>query len=353
MRMTPGERVMAAIKGRPFDVCPALSVTSVATVSAMKSTGAFFPAAHTDARKTAELAAAGCELFGFDSVAPYFSIHLEAAALGVDVDWGDPFNMPQVKGVRLERIEEASIPSGILERRELRQMLKAIRILRERYGDKVPVFGKVVGPWTLAYHLRGVENLLIDTVLEPEKTQKAIEALSVLPVAFAKAQFEAGAAAVVWADHMTSDLVSAELYKEMLLPVHEKAMLELSAYGPVILHTCGNVMDRIEYFAEAGFTCFHMDSRNSIREAVRQMRDRIRIIGGINNPVTLSQGTRGRVRREAESTLRSGVQLIAPECAIPMNVSSENLKELVETVHRCTYEETLRYTQAETDRGQG
>ena len=55
-------------------------------------------------------------------------------------------------------------------------------------------------------------------LLEPDKTQKAIEALSALPVAFAKAQFEAGAAAVVWADHMTSDLVSAELYKEMLLP---------------------------------------------------------------------------------------------------------------------------------------
>lgn len=350
MRMTPGERVMAAVKGQPFDVCPAISATSVATVSAMKSTGAFFPAAHTNAFGIADLAAAGHELFGFDSVAPYFSIHLEAAALGVDVDWGDPFNMPKVKGVRLERIEDASVPSGILEKRELRQLLKAIRILRERYGEKVPVIGKVVGPWTLAYHLRGVENLLIDTLLEPDKTQKAIEALSALPVAFAKAQFEAGAAAVVWADHMTSDLVSAELYKEMLLPVHKRAMLELSGYGPIILHTCGNVMDRIGYFAEAGFTCFHMDSRNPIRSAVQQMGDRIRIIGGINNPVTLSQGTWGRVRREAESTLRSGVQLIAPECAIPMNVSSDNLRELVKTVHRCTYEESMRYGQPETDR---
>ena len=342
MQMTPAERVAAVLSGKEFDVCPAVSITSVATVSAMERAHAFFPAAHINARDMAELAAAGHDVFGFDSVAPYFSIHLEASALGTQIDWGDPYHMPQVRSVLLESLEDLNVPGDVLRRREMQQLLKAIQILRRRYAGNVPVIGKVIGPWTLAYHLRGVENLLIDTILNPAETASAIEALSAIPIQFAQAQFDAGAQAVVWADHVTSDLVSASLYEEIVLPVHRKAIRRLKDSGTVILHTCGNVADRLSLFADAGFPCFHMDSRNDIADAVRRVGGRMQIIGCVNNPVTLSQGTRGRVRREVEMNIESGVRMIAPECAIPMNVSADNLRELVETAHRYSYDRVTR-----------
>ncbi|MDR1587661.1 MAG: methyltransferase [Treponema sp.] len=291
LKMSPAERVKAVLENRDFDVYPAINPTSVVTAGAMEIARSFFPSAHTNAMEMAALAAVGHDVFGFDSVAPYFSVHLEAAALGAEVDWNDAVNTPVIVKKPVKRIDDFNIPPSFLRRTEFQRLIKACEILKKKYSGRVPVIGKVVGPWTLAYNLYGVENLVLDTILEPEKTKDLIGELAVIPVEFAKAQFDAGADMITWADHATSDLVSAKIYEEFLLPVHKKAAKALRRGGPVILHTCGNVMDRLDCIARTGFTLFHMDSRNDIAAAVRQAASSIIITGCINNPVTLGQGT--------------------------------------------------------------
>lgn len=331
--MTPKERVFAAINNMDFDVYPAINPTSVATVEAMKLSGAFFPEAHTDVRKMEALASVGHDIFGFDSVSPYFSILLEASALGAEVDWGNIYEMPSVIKKPINNISDYEIPKNYMSRKEFSAMIEVCSRLKNKYKDEVPVIGKVIGPWSLAYHLYGVENLVLDTILEPEKTKAFITMLSEIPISFAKEQFNAGADIIVWADHVTSDLVSAEIYREFIMPIHKKAAVELQKYGPVILHTCGNVADRLPYIASTGFKIFHMDSKNNIAEAVKTVGNRMLITGCINNPVLLAQGEPQDVKRAVEENIKSGIKLISPECAIPFSVSSDNLIALVEAAH--------------------
>ena len=66
--------------------------------------------------------------------------------------------------------------------------------------------------------------------------------------AFAAAQFEAGVDMVTWAEHVTRDLVSASIYEEFVLEVHKKVLQEVKTWGPVVLHVCGNVEDRISLY---------------------------------------------------------------------------------------------------------
>ena len=334
MKMTPAERVRAALEGSDFDAYPVINPTSVATVEAMEQARAFFPSAHTNAMEMAVLATTGHDYYGFDSVAPYFSVHLEAAALGAQVDWSDAIHTPVITKKPIKRIDDFEIPQSFLHRTEFQRLLKACDILKKKYSGKVPVIGKVVGPWTLVYNLYGVENLVLDTILEPEKTKRLISEMTEIPLEFARAQFDAGADMITWADHATSDLVSAKIYEEFLLPVHIKAAEELQKAGPLILHTCGNVMDRLDCIAKTGFKLFHMDSRNDITAAVKQTGSAITITGCINNPVTLGQGTPAMIREEVEANIKSGIRLISPECALPASVSGKNLKCLVETAHR-------------------
>jgi [methyl-Co(III) methanol-specific corrinoid protein]:coenzyme M methyltransferase len=293
----------------------------------------FFPAAHTNVFDMVSLAAASHDYFGFDTVAPYFSVHLEAAALGARVDWNDKLNTPVITHKPIKCIDDIEVPTSFLHRKEFQYIIQACEILKKKYTNRVPVIGKVIGPWTLLYNLYGVENLLLDTILQPEKTIKAIQELSVIPIEFAKAQFDAGADMVTWADHVTADLVSPQIYKKFLLPIHIKAASILQKKGPVILHICGNVMDRLDLIARTGFAMFHMDSRNDIAAAVRQVGNSITLTGCINNPVTLAQGSPRMIREEVEINLRQGIRLIAPECALPTTVSEENLKALVEAAH--------------------
>jgi [methyl-Co(III) methanol-specific corrinoid protein]:coenzyme M methyltransferase len=333
LKMTSMERIMAVLEDKDFDVFPAISPTSVATEKLMDVSKSSFPAAHTDAFDMASLAAAGHDYFGFDTVAPYFSVHLEASALGAQVDWRDRLHTPEITRKPAKHIYDLEPPRSFLRRREFQCVLKACEMLKKKYGRRVPVIGKVIGPWSLIYNLYGAENLLLDTILEPEKTRETISALSVIPLEFAKAQFAAGADLITWADHVTSDLVSPKIYEEFLLPVHIKAASALRNGGPVILHICGNVMDRLDMIARTGFSLFHMDSRNDIAQAVKQIGKSITLTGCINNPVTLAQGTPRMVMEEVEANLRQGIRLIAPECALPTTVPEENLKTMVDTAH--------------------
>lgn len=329
--MTGRERVLAAFAHQDCDRLPAITPTSVATLESMKATGAYFPDVHTNADKMAALAAAGHDLLGFDTVTPYFSIHQEAAALGCDINWGKSDEFPTILRYPVQEPDDFVMPRDFLQRKPVLTVLRAIKILRRKYGDRVAIIGKVIGPWTLTYHLHGVNNVLLETILAPRKVHDFLQVLKQVPLTFAAAQFAAGADIITWADHATADLISAKGYEDFLFPVHRECNRLLRKGGPVIMHLCGEVTDRLGLISRTGFDAFHLDSRNDIRIA-RQLAGRMLLVGGVNNPVTLLNGNPAEVRRTTEALLDAGLRLVAPECAVPCHVPNENLWAIVETV---------------------
>jgi [methyl-Co(III) methanol-specific corrinoid protein]:coenzyme M methyltransferase len=297
----------------------------------MDACGVSFPQAHLDAGAMAELALAGHEIVGFDTVMPEFSVDQEAAALGCEVDWGDRETMPDCKNFPYEDFSDVKIPQDLLEKPSTRVVLDALTILRRNVGGRVAIVGKVMGPWTLAYHMAGTQNLLLQVGLgEKVKVQRMLRQLMPVTVEFARAQFQAGADAVVLADHATGSLVSAEHYKEYLLPLHQEltALIE----GPLILHVCGNCADRLELFADAGFDAYHFEWQVDAKVAVRKVGGRMSLAGCVNNPQALYQGTPSDVFEQACYAIEAGVNIIGPECAIPLSTPLENLKAIVEAV---------------------
>lgn len=332
VEMTPQERVLAVFNGRSYDRTPVISPTSIATVESMRLTEAFFPHVHTNSDAMAKLAAAGHEILGFDSVTPYFSVHQEVAALGCEIDWGKMDRLPRIIKSPLKNPDEFVIPANFLDRKPVKTILQAIKTLRKKYGSKVAIIGKVIGPWTLAYHLHGTANLLLETMLEPEKVHHFLDALVQVPIIFAHAQFEAGADILTWADHATADLISAKMYEEFLLPVHQRCNNLLTKTGPVILHVCGPVTDRLDLFCQAGFEAFHLDSRNDVGVACNIVNKRMLITGNINNPNILLNGTVIDVKNAVNDALDAGIRLLSPECALPFWVPNRNLIEIVNAV---------------------
>ena len=57
------------------------------------------------------------------------------------------------------------------------------------------------------------------------------------------------------------------------------------------------------------------------------------LVGNVNNPQTLFQGTAEDVRTQVRYAVEAGVDMIAPECAIPLTTPIENLKALVAAAH--------------------
>ena len=322
----------ALYNGRKGDRPPAGNPTSIACQDLMDACGVSFPQAHKDPQAMADLALAGHEILGFDTVMPAYSVHQESAALGCHVDWGNRDMMPDAKTSPHEDFSDIQIPETLLEKPSMKVVLDALSILRHQVGGKAAILGKVMGPWTLSYHLAGVENFLRHVGRrETDKVNKMLRQLMKVTITFARAQFKAGADAVVLADHATGDLVGPHHYREFLLPIHKEITTQIE--GPLILHVCGNCSDRLELFSEAGFDAYHFEWQVDARMAVQILGQHMSLVGNINNPETLFLGTPDDVYKQARYAVRAGVNIIAPECAIPLTTPIENLKAIVSAVH--------------------
>lgn len=330
--MTSRQRVLAALRREPVDRTPVCNPTSVATVELMDLVDANFPNANREPELMARLAATSYTELGFDSIMPVFSIIQESAALGCKMQWEQKDNWPTVK--MREPIwhepEDIVIPNDLVERPDTKCVLDAIRILRKEFGDEVAIIGKTMGPWSLAYHCLGVEPFLLMSLDDPEKTKAVLDKLKEATVQFGLAQIEAGADALTLPDHATGDLVSGEYYERYLKDLHAEMVERIPI--PLILHICGRTVDRMGFIAETGMAAFHYDSKNGPEESMEAVHGAIALVGNINNPETLFSKGPEAVREEVIRNLEAGVQLIGPECAIPLQTSIENLLEIPKTV---------------------
>ncbi len=326
---TPKRRFLSGLfGGRKGDRISVANPTSIVSVELMEKVGIFFPEAHIDSMKMAELAAAGYEILGFDSIMPEFSVQQEAEALGCVVDWGSPTMMPDAKTHPAKEVKDIVIPENILEKPSMKVVLNALEILRKNYGDHVAIIGKVMGPWTLSYHMAGVQEFLLWTLTDPEKVRGFLNLLKEVTIIFAKAQLQAGADVIVIADHATGDLVSPKTYQDFLLTVHQEINQRIG--GPTILHLCGNCSDRLRLFVEAGFDGYHFEWQVDAKMAVKVVNREMTLIGNIANKGILFGGTPEDVYRQARYSIKAGVDILAPECAIPLQTPIENLKAIVE-----------------------
>ncbi len=331
-QMTKKERVLAALNRSEVDRPPVANPTSVATVEMMDLVDAPFPDACRSAELNARLAATEITEFDFDSIAPYFSIIQESSAIGCEMQWEQKDNWPTVRMTNpiWKTSSDIKVPSDFLDHPDVKVILDSIRILKKEFGNDVPIIGKTMGPWTLAYHVFGVETFLLGSVDSPDETIKSLEKLQEFTYLFGEAQVDAGADVLTIPDHATGDLVSGQYYQKFLQEIHSEMAQKFTV--PLILHICGRTVDRMPYIADTGMHAFHFDSKNSPQEAMDAVDNKIALVGNINNPETLYSKDADDVKKEVFECLNAGVQLIAPECAIPLKTKAENLVAINEGI---------------------
>lgn len=320
---------MNSLYRRPTPRYATGSPTSVITLDLMNEVGVHFPQAHLDAEKMVELAAAGHTVLGFDNVMPLFSVWHESAALGCDVRWGERDKMPDCGEHLCNSIDEdPQIPVNFLLHPSCAVPLDAIALLKKRLGEDVAVVGKVFGPWTLSYHVYGVENFLMATILEPDRVKKVMNILKNVTVRFANAQIEAGADVLCLGDHATRDLCSPDSYRDFLKEMHQELAERIGC--PLILHICGDTSDRIGYISETDIAAFHYDSKVPTCDVRKLAGERLGLAGGTSNYEIVLNGNEESIYKDVQEKGANGVDIIGPECAVPLNAPYRNLKMIAD-----------------------
>jgi [methyl-Co(III) methanol-specific corrinoid protein]:coenzyme M methyltransferase len=155
-------------------------------------------------------------------------------------------------------------------------------------------------------------------------------------MAFAEAQIDHGADTLTLADHCTRDLCSPNTYRDFLAEIHQELHERIQC--PLVLHICGDTSDRLKYIRETGLACFHFDSKVPAAEARKLAGERLALMGGTSNIDIVRNGTRELIERDIGEKLQIGIDIIGPECAVPLDAPYQNLKLIIDAALRLSVE---------------
>ncbi len=308
------------------------TATSIVTTDLMEAAGASFPEAHLEPEAMFRLALAGHAILGFDNVMPLFSVWHESAALGCTVDWGHSRLMPDGHALCSSIDDAFAVPPDFLDAPSCTVPLRALERLKRELGGDAAVIGKVFGPWTLAYHVFGVQEFLMATLLNPGRVRQILRQLTEVTVRFARAQIDHGADALCLADHCTRDLCSPAAYRDFLAGIHRELHERIPC--PLILHICGDTADRLEAIRGTGIDCFHFDAKVPADRARELAGGTLALMGGTSNIAIVRNGTPEAIERDVADKLRAGIDIVGPECAVPLDAPYRNLRLLADCARK-------------------
>lgn len=216
-----------------------------------------------------------------DELYIWYSVATELSFFGTELLHFD-YKEPWIKGALIHEYED-------LDKMEFPDFYKSgvmpffhrcYDVFREYAGNDLKVMFPewVRGPFCTASHLRGVENLLMDTMLEPEFVHKTmrfiVDSNKHWNAERAKFLGEPLHSCKLWNDEIDGAMISADCYRDFIFP-YEKELGE--HYGEVAYwHSCGNLDPFMEQIAQLpNLKMFHCGPWTDYRKAVALFGDKV------------------------------------------------------------------------------
>lgn len=245
------------------------------------------------------------------------------------------FSKRQAPAVREPVIKDVSdidgleIPAADAGRQSV--VLEAVRkaLNDSDIGDR-PVFGGMLGPFSLAANLMEVSQALMLTRREPEKMELLLEKAVQFLINRAKGFKEAGADGVFIAEP-TAGLLSPEDC-ERFSSVYVKRIAEAVQDDGffLILHNCGNVLKSVGSMCGTGCKGLHFGNNVDMRDVLAQAPGDILVFGNIDPSADFFLGTPEKVYESTMTLLKRTAEypnfVLSSGCDLAPMVSNENIE---------------------------
>ena len=328
--MNSFERVMNRLQGKPVDRIPNLSIVMM---FAAKELGVTYSQCCSDHRLLADAAFLCHERYGIDMVCAISDSLREAEGFGTEVVFPDE-GVPYAAQMRLQKLSDIDTLKVIdpSHGRRMTDTVEAVRRMRQRAGNDVPVVGWIEGALAECCDLMDMQHVFINLLDEPEAMEQLIDICTQQGILFAKAQVEAGAHIMGIGDAATS-LIGPALYEEFVLPYQQRMIQAIHYMGvPVKLHICGNIGPVMDLIAQTGADMVDCDFMVDMERAADILPEGTCICGNFNPVEIMLQGTPEMVKAavgKCKELGRRNHNFIAPGCEVPKDTPPENMLALL------------------------
>jgi uroporphyrinogen decarboxylase len=239
-----------------------------------------------------------------------------------------------------ETLQSLSIPDPKTEGR-MPEKLKAIRLVREHFGDTVLVEGACAGPYSSVALLFGLEETMVLTATDPDLLADACDFFVELQSRYIEAQLEAGAHAIWLGDcNAFSGFLSLEQYRKFAFPSCKKLVERAQGQGAIV-HLMNSEVSLPYLLAEAelGVDIVNLGPGADVAEVRKAFTGKCCFSGNLDPIEVLMRGTPEQVAAEAERIFEIGNSaggfLFSTGEMNPRDTPVENMKAMIEAVRRC------------------
>lgn len=216
--------------------------------------------------------------------------------------------------------------------------LNAIRMLKERVGDELAVFGSLNAPFQAAAQLLGITETCMYMYRNPALVRELLDLTTKVVVSFMRAEIRAGADAIVLGDAISSPtVISPRHFEQFSFPYIREVIRQAHGQVPFILHICGDATRIIDKMVETGTTYLEVDSYVDLAQVRKKHGNSVGIIGNVS-PALLLTGTPKAVEESCQEAIEAagltGAYILGSGCELPKNTPYANLDAMVEAAKK-------------------
>ena len=293
-----------------------------------------------DGAKMAEVWIAAIDEFDYDWAWLQVDDCFELEPLGVATHGKGDFLRATVNYLPATRetLEGLKIPDPEADGR-MPEKLKALRLLREHFGDTILVTGSCAAPYSCTSLILGLEETMMLALTDPELLAEFCEFCIELEYRYIKAQYQAGAHAIWVGDcNAFSGMLSLEQYKQFAFGPCRKLVEKVKKNMDVIvyLHNSEEKVPNLLAQAELGADIINLGPGAEMAEVRKAMTGRCCFSGNLDPIEVLMRGTPEQVvwetQRIIETCREPGGYLFCTGEMNPRDVPVENMKALSKAI---------------------
>ncbi|MBR3597363.1 MAG: uroporphyrinogen decarboxylase family protein [Clostridia bacterium] len=237
-------------------------------------------------------------------------LSVEAEAFGARIRFYDD-DIPAVeKGIIDDIADAQSITVPEIGAGRTSICIEGIKKAKEIITD-IPVFGGVIGPYSLAGRLFDMTELMMECFDSPDEVKILLSKATEFIIKYIKAFKEAGADGVIMAEP-AAGLLSPALAEEFSMPFVNEIFGEINSDDFIVCyHNCGNAAgDMLEMISGLNADIIHLGNAINLKKAL-EVLPYDKIVMGNVNPVLFRTGT--------PDDIKTDVKRVFDECSIYEN----------------------------------
>ncbi len=212
----------------------------------------------------------------------------------------------------------------------------------ERYPDRFRLFTLGFSLFERAWTLRGMEDLLMDFIEEPDFVHALFEKIADYNIAQVKEALKYDIDAVYYGDDWGQQrglIMGYDRWKEFIYPQLQRMYGVVKDAGRFqFIHSCGDVDELFPDLIDIGLNCFNpfQPEAMDVYEIHRDYRDRLSFWGGLSTQSTLPYESAATVRAESRKLLemgRAGSFIFSPSHSVESDVPFKNILAFIEEAH--------------------